>query len=120
MLFRIATVAQSAAGRSYANDINGRVFFPKTKDMEVLVGHYGYAVEQVQTKTTDEDGNLIDLVEPRKIWQITATFPTKALAIEAAAEAGTLSAEVSAEVAKVAKSLNLSEEAVSALAAAAF
>lgn len=120
MLFKITSVSVSAAGNNYANDIAGRVYFPKTKDMELVAGQYGYAIEQIQTKTYDENKNLIDLDVPIKIWQITATFATKAEAIEAAAEAGTLSMEVVAEVAKSAKALNLTDEQVKLLSAAAF
>jgi len=120
MLIKIANVAKSGSDRTYANDITGRVFFPRTKTMELVAGQYAYAIKTTQTMTTDEDGNLVKLETPREIWQITATFPDKVSAIEAAAEVGTLEAEVAAEVQKVAKTLNLSEAAVAKLAGAAF
>jgi hypothetical protein len=116
MLIKIATVGTSAAGRTYARDLLGRTFFPQTKDMEIKKGEFAFAIETTQTMTTDEDGNLVKLDEPRKIWQITATFPDKQSAVEAAAEAGTMELAVTAEVHKTAKALGLSDEAVKALA----
>lgn len=117
MLFKIASVSTSAAGKQYVNDLSGRVFFPKTQDMELVVGQYAYAVKITQTMTYAEDGTtLIDLKEPRELLQITATFKTKADAIEAAAEVGVLEMEVVAAVAKQAKDLNLSEAQVAQLA----
>lgn len=119
MLIKIASVQDSAAGRQYVNDILGRVFFPKVKDMELNAGHYAYAVETTQTQTYADDGTtLVNLAEPRKIWQITATFKTKAEAIEAAAEVGTLSMEIAAEVQKTAVELKLTDEQVKQLSAA--
>ena|ERR1700743_476076 len=114
MLFKIATVGESAAGKAFAKDILGRVFFPQT-GVELVQGHYGFAVKTKQTMTKDEDGNLVNLPEPRDILQVTTTFPTKAEAINAAAEAGTLGAEVAAEVSKQAKELKLTDEQVLAL-----
>lgn len=117
MLIKIASVNQSAAGKPFVNDLLGRVFFPKSADMELVAGHYAYAIKVVQTKTYAEDGTtLVDLAVPREILQITSTFKTKAEAVEAAAEVGTLGMEVAAEVTKQAKTLNLSEEQVKALA----
>lgn len=119
MLFKIATVSESKLGKAFANDLAGRVFFPKNADMELVAGHYAYAVKTLQTKTYDADGvTLVELAQPREILQITATFATKAEAIEAAAEVGTLAMEVAAEVSKVAKDLKLSDSQVAALAQA--
>lgn len=119
MLFKIATISTSAAGKQYANDLSGKVFFPKTQDLDMKVGDYAYAIKTLQTKTYAEDGvTLIDLAQPREILQITATFGTKAEAISAAAEVGVLEMEVVAEVAKQAKELNLSEAQVAQLASA--
>lgn len=121
MLIKIQSVLQSATDRTYARDILGRPFFPQVKTMELVAGHYAYAVEATQTKTMNPDTGLLeDLAEPRKILQITATFATKGEAIKASAEAGTLGAEVQAEVLKSAKALNLTDKQVAALADAAF
>ena len=121
MLIKIQSVLQSATDRTYARDILGRPFFPQVKTMELVAGHYAYAVEAAQTKTMNPDTGLLeDLAEPRKILQITATFATKGEAIKASAEAGTLGAEVQAEVLKSAKALNLTDKQVAALADAAF
>lgn len=119
MLIKIASTADSAAGKQYANDILGRVFFPKA-GVEMKAGDYAYAVKVMQTKTRNEQGDLVDLANPVEILQITATFATKAEAIAAAAEVGTLSMEVAAEVAKTAVDLKLSDEAVAKLAANAW
>jgi hypothetical protein len=116
MLIKIASVGQSANGKTnFANDLTGRVFFPKTKEMELVAGHYAYAVKVVQTKSYDEAGQLIDIT-PRDILQITATFASKAEAIEAAAEVNVLEAEVVASSMKAAKELGLTEAAVAQLA----
>lgn len=121
MLIKIQSVLQSATDRTYARDILGRPFFPQVKTMELVPGHYAYAVKAVQTKTMNPDTGLLeDLDTPREILQITATFPDKASAIEAAAEAGSLGIQVQAEVLKSAKALNLTDKQVAALADAAF
>lgn len=117
-LFKIKTVATSAANRVYARDILGNTYFPQNQDMELKEGHYAFGVETVQTKTRDENGTLVDLAEPRKVWQITGTWETKEAAIADAAEAGTLAMEVAAEVTKVGKELKLDDAVVAQLAAA--
>lgn len=117
MLFKIASVGQSNDGKTtFINDLLGRIYFPKSKDMEVQAGHYAYSVEVEQTKTYDAQGELVDLATPRKLQQITAIWATKQQAIEALAEMNLLSAEVTAETSKQAKALNLSDTQVAALA----
>jgi hypothetical protein len=122
MLIKIQSVDKGATSdRTYARDILGRPFFPQVKTMELKAGQYAFAVEALQTKTMNPDTGLLeDLAEPRKILQITATFPDKASAVEAAAEAGTLQAEVQAEVIKSAVALKLTDKQIAALADAAF
>lgn len=117
-LFQITNVAESRAGKAYANDLVGRTFFPKTGDMELTKGHYAYFVETMQTKTRDENGELTDLTTPVKILQITATWATKAEALTALTEMNLLGAEVHAETAKQAKALGLNDKQVAELAAA--
>lgn len=120
MLIKITAVGTGKnSGNPYANDITGRFFVPKNKEMELVVGHYAYAVKTVQTMTYADDGVTLEKLEtPRELLQITATFPTKAEAVEAAAEAGTLGLEVQVEVNKQAKTLGLTPDDVKALAAA--
>lgn len=118
MLFKIvSTGLGKTSQKPYANDIAGRTFFPKNADMELTAGHYAYAIEQLQTKSYAEDGEtLVDLEVPIKNLIITATFPTKQEAIDAAAEVQMLEVEVKAETLKTAKALGLNEASVAALA----
>ncbi len=112
MLVKLLNVQESAAGRTYATDITGRALFPRTKDMEIKQGDYAYVIETLQTKTRDEQGELIDLAVPVKVLTITATFATKAEAIAASNEAALIELEAKAELQKTAKELNVSEAAI--------
>lgn len=117
MLVKITSVAESAKGKVYGNDLLGRTYFPKA-GIELNEGDYAYVIKTMQTKTRDEDGNLIDLPNPVEINQITATWKVKADAIGALAELQLLGAEVAAEVNLQAKELKLSDAQVAALSAA--
>jgi hypothetical protein len=115
-LIRIQTVAQSAKDKTYARDILGNTYFPQNADMELKGGMYAYAIEALQTKGRDENGDLYDLPTPVKINQITAVFGTKEEAIEGASEVGLLNAQVAANVQAQAKELKLDDAAISRLA----
>lgn len=120
-LIKITMVGISAKEKAYARDILGRTFFPQNKDAELKVGMYAYFVESQQTKGTDPTtGDLVDLKEPIKINQITATFADRAEAIAALADMQTVGLEVAATVSAQAKELKLDEAVVSRLVAAAW
>lgn len=114
----VGTAGNKPDGRKYANDITGKVYFPRTKAMEFAVGNYAYVVHTQQTKTLNAAGELVDLPVPVEINQMTSIFASKGEAIEAASEVGTLELEVVAHTTKVAQDLGLTSEQVRSLAAA--
>lgn len=118
-LIKISSVNESKAGKPYAKDILGRWFTVAT-GIELVVGHYAYFVETEQTKgySDVERTTLVDLAQPIKLLQITATFPSKAEAIEAVSETLTMGAEVVAAATTVAKALKLTDAQVEAMSAA--
>ena len=117
-LVQLQTVAESAAGNTYARDILGRTFFPQTKDMELKKGMWGVIVTTQQTKTRDENGELIDLAQPREIQQITAVFDKKGDAMAAMVDTLSSGIEIAAAIALKGKELKLDDAAVAQLAAA--
>lgn len=91
MIKRIITVEKSKDGsRTYATDLKGQPMFGRTDATTAMLkaGSYANVVEQVQTKTTDEKGELVDLPlnEQRTLQIVTAVWDTKTAAIEVAAE----------------------------------
>lgn len=117
-LIKISSVHESKSGKPYAKDILGR-WFTVAAGIELVPGQYAYFVETQQTKTYAEDGTtLVDLANPVNLLQITATFATKAEAVEAVSETMTIGAEVVAAATATAKSLKLSDAQVEAMSAA--
>jgi hypothetical protein len=87
---RILTIGtgKGTAKRPYATDIKGQVMFPKDKSMVLEVGQYANVIEEEQTQTFDDAGNLVPLVPAVKRQIITAVFKSRQDAIAAAAEDG--------------------------------
>lgn len=85
----IDAVHTSAAGRVYVTDSNGEVYLPRTKEMDKTIrqGQFANVIEQVQTKTRDKDGKLVDLEphEVRKNWIITGVYENEMQAIKSKA-----------------------------------
>lgn len=98
MVKRITSVDTSKAGKKYATDIKGNPMFARTPALTELLaeGMFANVVEQLQTKTTDANNNLVDLPveQHRPLHIITSVFTTKQAAIEALAEEGLFDAEV--------------------------
>ena len=91
MIKFITSVDKSKDGtRTYAKDNKGNPMFGQSPTVTELLkaGAYANVVEQLQTKTRDADGNLVDLEphEQKRNLIVTAVFPDKAAAIAANAE----------------------------------
>lgn len=103
MIKQIITVEKSKDGtRTYGTDIKGEPLFPRVDAVrdQMKAGCYGNVVEQLQTKTFDEKGNLVDLPteEQRRLQIVTAVWPTRDEAIKANAEEALFEAHTKAYV----------------------
>lgn len=103
MVKRINSVGKSKDGsRTYAEDIKGNVMFGRTPEITAKLkeGAFANVVEQLQTKTTDADGKLVDLPveEQRKLNIVTGVWETKEDAIRANAEEELFEVETAAYV----------------------
>lgn len=104
MIKNIISVEKSNDGkRTYGTDIKGNPLFGRTPAItaQLAAGMFANVVEQMQLKTYDANGELVDLPveERRNLWIVTAVFPTKQAAIEADKAEELFDAEASAYVA---------------------
>jgi len=119
-LARINKVEKSANDRIYATTANGTVLFPRSSDLgdTLKEGQYVNYLSELQKKTTDVDGNLVDLPETewKPINRIVATFDKVEEAKAAMKEEKILNMEVDAEIAaatvKLHKEYNLTADMV--------
>jgi len=90
MIKRISSVLTSPNGRTYATDIKGNALFTRNEAIqkELATGKFAYVIEERQTMTRDENGDLVPLPEDkqRNILIITAVFNDRNEALEANGE----------------------------------
>lgn len=103
MVKQIISVDKSKDGsRTYGTDSKGNPLFGRTPAVTAMLvaGAYANVVEQTQTKSYDADGKLVDLEpdEQRKLWIVTAVFPSKEAAIANNAEEQLFEVETAAYV----------------------